>query len=74
MPKGKRKFVVEVTETSGLSGEELSRALSRLSARLSRGTASIERGFVVGDDNHAIGNYRWVDQMVIPPPSTGRTS
>ena len=67
--KGKRKFVVEITETSGLTGDELSKALSRLAGGLASGRNSIEQGALRDSTGRIIGIYKWVTQMAIPRPS-----
>ena len=69
MARGKRKFVVEITETSGLTGEELAKALSRLAGGLSSGRNSIEHGPVRNSGGAIIGTYSWKDQL-IPPRRT----
>lgn len=55
----KRKFVLEITETDGLTAGELTKALSRLSGTLSNGHSHIERGFVRNSAGKFIGSYFW---------------
>jgi len=62
MARGKRKFVVEITETSGLTGDELSKALSRLAGGLASGRNSIETGTLRNSAGQSIGIYKWVNQ------------
>jgi hypothetical protein len=72
MAKGKRKFVVEITETFGLTELELNSALMRLAGGLQSGRNSVEKGTLRDSKGQVIGGYRWVDQMAIPQPGTGR--
>jgi hypothetical protein len=69
MPKGKRKFVVEITETFGLTELELNSALMRLAGGLQSGRNSIEKGILRDSKGLRIGTYKWVDQ--IQPPRAG---
>jgi hypothetical protein len=68
MSKGKRKFVVEITETFGLTELELNSAIMRLAGGLQSGRNSVERGVLRDSHSNVIGNYKWVDQIV-PPKS-----
>lgn len=68
MAKGKRKFCVEITETSGLTGDELAKALSRLAGGLSSGRNSIETGSLRNSAGQIIGAYKWVTQDNLPRP------
>lgn len=70
MPRGKRKFVIEITETRDITVGEISKALTRLGAKMHIGTSAMERGFVIGDENHVIGNYSWKDQPQWPEKTT----
>lgn len=67
MARGKRKFIVEITETLPLTAGELESALSRLAGRLHNGTASIESGDVLNSRNSVIGTYRWEPQEQAGP-------
>lgn len=66
MARGKRKFVVEITETREITVEEISAALNRFAAHLKRGTASIETGSLYDRQGHQIGHYKWLDQFALP--------
>lgn len=70
MAKGKRKFVVEITETFGLTELELNSALMRLAGGLQSGRNSIERGALRDSKGSVIGTYSWKDQLV-PPKQEG---
>lgn len=69
MARGKRKFVVEITETRDLTGDELAKSLSRLAGGLSSGRNSIEHGVIRDSGGTIIGRYSWMDQL-IPPKRT----
>ena len=70
MSKGKRKFVIEITETFGLTELELNSALMRLAGGLQSGRNSIERGVLRDSANRVIGSYKWVDQLPAPKPAS----
>ena len=63
MGKGKRKFVLENTETDGLTEGELTRALSRLAGHIHSGRCSLEGGALRDSAGKAIGTYKWVTQL-----------
>lgn len=63
MAKGKRKFVLEITETTGLTEDDLTKALSRLSSSMHTGRSSIESGRVFNAAGDQIGYYGWRDQL-----------
>lgn len=69
MPKGKRKFFIELTETQELNVGELTRALSRLAGHLDNGRKSLEGGFVTDSNGVRIGTYGWRTQLVTPVES-----
>jgi hypothetical protein len=69
MARGKRKFVVEITETQGLTEGELTKVLMRLAGSLASGRASIEGGKLRDSRNYVIGSYSWKDQPTWPPPA-----
>jgi hypothetical protein len=58
--------VVEITETEGLTENELESALMRLAGGLQSGRNSIERGSLRNRAGHVIGTYCWKDQ-ILPP-------
>jgi len=67
MAKGKRKFVLEITETEGLTLGELANSLSRVAAGLQTGHQSLEEGNVHDTTRKAIGRYKWVRQLAVGP-------
>lgn len=68
MPRGKRKFVLEITDTEALTTGDLERALSGLAGAIHSGRASIESGCIRNKAGKVIGGYKWVDQMPQPVP------
>lgn len=74
MPKGKRQFVLSITETEGLTEGELTGALSRVAGQIKSGRLRIESGIVRDSTGKIIGGYRWVSSIPVPSTSTSPTS
>lgn len=68
--KGNRKFVLEITETFGLTELELNSAIMRLAGGLQSGRNSIERGAVRNSTGAVIGHYKWINQLPAPKPAS----
>lgn len=72
MARGKRKFVVEITETSEITVDQITQALARLSNRLHRGVSPLEGGVLNDQSGHKIGTYKWLDQFAVMPGTEAR--
>lgn len=57
-----RKFVLEITETAGVTIGELTRAVSRTAGRIDSGRSALETGSVRDNGGKVIGRYYWEDQ------------